>query len=53
MGVRDVRRELRVDVLNVTNQQRRRSWGGDGQVYPVRRFFQRPRQVRASMKFRF
>ena len=53
MGLRDVRGELRVDVLNVTNQQRRRSWGGDGQVYPVRRFFQRPRQVRASLRFRF
>ena len=53
MGLRDVRGELRVDVLNVTNQQRRRSWGGDGQVYPVRRFFQRPRQIRASLRFRF
>jgi len=53
MGYRDVRGEVRVDVLNVTNQQRRRSWGGDGQVYPVRRFFQRPRQVRASLRFRF
>ena len=53
MGYRDVRGELRVEALNVTNQQRRRSWGGDGQVYPVRRFFQRPRQVRASLKFRF
>ena len=53
MGYRDVRGEVRVEVLNATNQQRRRSWGGDGQVYPVRRFFQRPRQVRASLRFRF
>ena len=53
MGYRDVRGEIRVEALNVTNQQRRRSWGGDGQVYPVRRFFQRPRQVRASLRFRF
>ena len=53
LGYRDTRAELRVEVLNATNQQRRRSWGGDGQVYPVRRFFQRPRQLRASLKFRF
>ncbi len=53
MGYRDVRGELRVEVLNATNQQRRRSWGGDGQVYPIRRLFQRPRQIRANIKFRF
>ncbi len=53
LGYRDVRGEMRVEVLNATDQQRRRSWGGDGQVYPVRRFFQRPRQVRASLRLRF
>ena len=53
MGYRDVRGEVRVEVLNATNQQRRRSWDGRGEVYPVRRFFQRPRQMRASIKFRF
>ncbi len=53
MGYRDVRGELRIEVLNATNQQRRRNWDGSGQVYPVRRFFQRPRQVRASLRLRF
>ena len=53
MGYRDVRGELRVEVLNATNQQRRRDWDGRGEVYPVRRFFQRPRTVRANIKFRF
>ena len=53
MGYKAVRTELRVEVLNVTNQQRRRDWDGRGEVYPVRRFFQRPRQVRASIKFGF
>ena len=53
MGYRDVRGEFRVEVLNATNQQRRRRWDGRGEVYPVRRYFQRPRQMRASIKFRF
>ncbi len=53
MGYRDVRGELRVEVLNATNQQRRRNWDGQGEVYPVRRYYQRPRQMRASIKFRF
>ena len=53
MGYREVRGELRVEMLNVTNQQRRRRWDGQGEVYPVRRYFQRPRQIRANIKFRF
>ena len=53
MGYRDVRGELRVEVLNATNQQRRRSWNSAGEVLPVRRFFQRPRQIRANFKIRF
>ncbi len=53
MGYREVRGEFRVEVLNATNQQRRRRWDGRGEVYPVRRYFQRPRQMRASIKFRF
>ena len=53
MGYRDVRGEVRVEVLNATNQQRRRRWDGQGEVYPVRRYYQRPRQMRASIKFRF
>ncbi len=53
MGFRDLRGEVRVDVLNATDQQRRRNWTGSGEVYPVRRFFQRPRQVRASLRLRF
>ncbi len=53
MGYRDVRGQLRVEVLNATNQQRRRSWNSQGEVLPVRRFFQRPRQVKANISFRF
>ena len=53
MGLRDIRGELRVEVLNATNQQRRRSWNSAGEVLPVRRFFQRPRTVRANFKIRF
>ncbi len=53
LGYRDVRGEFRVEVLNATDQQRRRSWDGGGYVYPVRRYFQRPRQIRANIKFRF
>ena len=53
MGYRDVRGQIRVEVLNATNQQRRRSWNSQGEVLPVRRFFQRPRQVRANISFRF
>jgi len=53
MGFGETRGELRVEVLNATNQQRRRSWNSAGEVLPVRRFFQRPRQIRANIKFRF
>ncbi|MCY3933258.1 MAG: hypothetical protein OXH70_16245 [Acidobacteria bacterium] len=53
LGFRDTRGELRVEVLNATNQQRRRSWNSAGEVLPVRRFFQRPRQIRANFKISF
>jgi outer membrane receptor protein involved in Fe transport len=53
LGLADTRGELRVEVLNVTNQQRRRSWNSSGEVLPVRRFFQRPRTIRANFKIRF
>ncbi len=53
LGYRYTLGELRVEALNVTNQQRRRSWNSQGEVLPVRRFFQRPRQIRANIKFRF
>ncbi len=52
-GYKAVRGEIRVEVLNLTDQQRRRDWDGRGEVFPARRFFQRPRQVRASIKFGF
>jgi len=48
-----MRGELRVEVLNVTDQQKRRDWDGRGEVYPVRRFFQRPRQARVNYKVSF
>ncbi len=53
MGYRNVTGQFRVEVLNATNQQRRRSWNSQGEVLPVRRFFQRPRQVRANISFQF
>ena len=53
LGLADTRGELRVEVLNATNQQRRRSWNSAGEVLPVRRFFQRPRTVRANFRIRF
>ncbi|MEM1248475.1 MAG: TonB-dependent receptor [Acidobacteriota bacterium] len=45
-----LRGEFRVEVINVTDQQRQRNFDGRGEVFPVRRFFQRPRQARASFK---
>ena len=53
LGGNRVRGEVRVEVLNVTDQQKRRDWDGRGEVYPVRRYFQRPRQLRASFKVSF
>jgi len=53
IGGESVRVEFRVEVLNVTDQQRRRDWDGRGEVYPVRRYFQRPRQVRGNIKISF
>jgi hypothetical protein len=48
-----VRGSLRVEVINVTNQQRQRYRSGRGEARPVRRDFQRPRQVRASFSVKF
>ena len=53
LGGNRLRGEVRVEVLNITDQQRRRDWDGRGEVYPVRRYFQRPRQVRANFKISF
>ena len=53
LGKDRLRGEFRVEVLNITDQQRQRDFDGRGEVYPVRRYFQRPRQVRASFKVSF
>ena len=47
------RGELRVEMLNATDEQKQRDFDGLGEVYPVRRYFQRPRQMRASFKISF
>ena len=53
LGRDDLRAEFRVEVINVTDQQRQRDFSGRGEVYPVRRYFQRPRQIRANFSIRF
>ncbi|HVS08666.1 MAG TPA: TonB-dependent receptor, partial [Planctomycetota bacterium] len=64
LGWKALRGEARVEVLNVTNQQRlqllefgrlsgRPGEAGLGDAYPTRRAFQRPRQVRANLTVRF
>jgi hypothetical protein len=44
---------FRVEGLNVTNEQERVFATGRGEVRPVRRDFQRPRQFRASLAFKW
>ena len=53
MGWKDLRGEVRVEGVNVTNQQRVTEHTGLGELYPARRFFQRPRQLRASFTIGF
>ncbi|REJ85860.1 MAG: hypothetical protein DWQ36_15675 [Acidobacteria bacterium] len=50
---RDLRGTLRMEMLNVTDQQEQINVTSRGEVRPVRRDFQRPRQIRASLGFRF
>jgi hypothetical protein len=64
LGWKNLRGELRVESINVTNQQElqllefgrlsgRPGEAGLGDAYPTRRAFQRPRQVRANLTVRF
>ena len=53
LGGQRVRGELRIEALNVTDQQKQRDYDGRGEVYPVRRYYQRPRQIRANFKISF
>jgi hypothetical protein len=53
MGRKDVRGTLRVEVINVTDQQRQRFKTYRGEARPVRRDFQRPLQARVSFGVEF
>jgi hypothetical protein len=66
LGGQNLRGEFRIEVINATDQQRLRnlnfgrqsgldssSIAGRGEVWPARRVFQRPRQVRANFTVRF
>jgi hypothetical protein len=64
LGYKALRGELRVESINVTNEQElvllefgrlsgRPGEAGLGDAYPTRRSFQRPRQVRANFTVRF
>ncbi|REJ76486.1 MAG: hypothetical protein DWQ36_18975 [Acidobacteria bacterium] len=50
---REVGGQLRIEGLNVTDQQEQVDITSRGEVRPVRRDFQRPRQVRASFTLSF
>ena len=66
LGREGLRGQFQVEVINATDQQRLRnlnfgrqsgldsdSIAGRGEVWPARRVFQRPRQVRANVSVRF
>ncbi|MDX1382906.1 MAG: hypothetical protein R3190_04625, partial [Thermoanaerobaculia bacterium] len=53
MGWNDLRGEVRIEGVNVTDQQRVMEHNGLGELYPARRMFQRPRQLRASFTIGF
>ena len=53
LPAKKLRAELRVEAVNVTDQQRVMEHDGRGEIYPARRMFQRPRQLRGSFKINF
>ncbi len=53
LGYKNLRGQWRVEGLNVTDQQDQTLITGRGDVRAVRRDFQRPRQFRTSLSFRF
>ncbi len=53
LGFSDTRGEFRVEVTNLTDQQEQIGVNGRGEVQAVRRDFQRPRQVRATIGIKF
>ena len=53
LGFGDLNGQLRLEVLNVTDQQEQVFVTSQGEVRPVRRDFQRPRQARVSLSLRF
>lgn len=53
VGLNDTRGEFRVEVTNLTDEQAQMGITGLGEVQTARRYFQRPRQVRATIGFKF
>ena len=53
LGFKQLRGEVRVEVLNITDAQQQRLVTSQGEARPTTRDYQRPRQMRVNLSFRW